>query len=161
MYPKIIVPLDGSKLAECVFPHLESIAKGCGTAEISFIRVVETSRLPMGVEEGGSAMVEETMEKIRKRFEDAAKKEANAYLDRIIRERRLPNVSLHKEVLVGYPADTIAGYGEKMGADLIVIATHGLSGLSRWTMGSVADRVLRAACVPVLMVRVPGCVPGM
>jgi nucleotide-binding universal stress UspA family protein len=161
VYPKIIVPLDGSKLAECVFPHLESIAKGCGAAEISFIRVVETARLPMGVEEGGSAMVEDTMEKIRKRFEDAAKEEANAYLDRIIRERRLPNVSLRKEVLVGYPADTIAGYGEKMGADLIVIATHGLSGLSRWTMGSVADRVLRAACVPVLMVRVPGCVPGM
>ncbi len=161
MYPKIIVPLDGSKLAECVFPHVESIAKGCGAAEISFIRVVETARPPVGVEEGGSAMVEETMEKIRKRFEDAGKEEANAYLDRIIRERRFPNVNLRKEVLVGHPADTIAGYGEKTGADLIIIATHGLSGISRWTMGSVADRVLRAACVPVLMVRVPGCVPGM
>ncbi len=161
MYPKIIVPLDGSKLAECVLPHVESIAKGCGATEISFVRVVEPARLPAGIEEGGSAMVEEVMETIRKRLEDGGKEEANAYLDRIIRERRLGKATLRKEVLAGQPAETIAGYAEKTGADLIVIATHGLSGISRWTMGSVADKVLRAACVPVLMVRVPGCVPGM
>ena len=45
--------------------------------------------------------------------------------------------------------------------DLIAISTHGRSGISRWVWGSVADRVLRSACVPVLMVRAPGCVPGV
>jgi len=45
--------------------------------------------------------------------------------------------------------------------DLIVIATHGRSGVSRWVWGSVADRILRSACVPVLMVRAPGCFPGI
>ena len=43
----------------------------------------------------------------------------------------------------------------------LVIATHGRSGVSRWVWGSVADRILRSACVPVLMVRAPGCVPGI
>jgi nucleotide-binding universal stress UspA family protein len=161
MYQKIVVPLDGSNLAECVLPHVESIAKGCKAAEIFFVRVVDPARLPAGIEDGGSAMVEEVMEKIRKRFEDGDREGANAYLDRIIRERRLANVALRKEVLVGPPAETIAAFAEKSGADLVIIATHGLSGLSRWTMGSVADKILRAACVPVLMVRVPGCVPGM
>jgi nucleotide-binding universal stress UspA family protein len=45
--------------------------------------------------------------------------------------------------------------------DLIIIATHGRSGVSRWVWGSVADRILRSSCVPVLMVRAPGCVPGI
>jgi nucleotide-binding universal stress UspA family protein len=42
-----------------------------------------------------------------------------------------------------------------------VIATHGRSGISKWVWGGVADRILRSSCVPVLMVRAPGCVPGI
>ena len=55
----------------------------------------------------------------------------------------------------------IAEYATKNEIDLIVIATHGRSGVSRWVWGSVADRILRSACVPVMMVRAPGCVPGV
>ena len=58
-------------------------------------------------------------------------------------------------------ADTLAQWAEKNEVDLIVIASHGRSGISRWVMGSVADRVLRSACVPVLMIRAPGCVTGI
>jgi len=47
MYQKILVPLDGSQLAECVLPHVESIAKGCGTVEVTFIRVAEPSIYPL------------------------------------------------------------------------------------------------------------------
>ena len=65
------------------------------------------------------------------------------------------------EVLEGNPAHTLAEYAEKNQFDLLVIATHGRSGVSRWVWGSVADRILRSACVPVLMVRAPGCVPGI
>jgi nucleotide-binding universal stress UspA family protein len=63
--------------------------------------------------------------------------------------------------MVGKVAESIADYATKNGVDLIIIATHGRSGVSRWVWGSVADRVLRSACVPVLMVRAPGCVPGI
>ena len=58
-------------------------------------------------------------------------------------------------------AEDVANYASKTGADLIVIATHGRSGPSRWVWGSIADRILRSSCVPVLMVRAPGCVPGI
>jgi nucleotide-binding universal stress UspA family protein len=68
---------------------------------------------------------------------------------------------LSYEVLEGKVPDTLAHWAEKNGVDLIVIASHGRSGVSRWVMGSVADRVLRSACVPVLMIRAPGCVPGI
>jgi len=52
-------------------------------------------------------------------------------------------------------------YANKNGFELIIIATHGRSGLTRWVLGSVADRVLRSACVPVLMIRAPGCEPSI
>ncbi|MDX1708511.1 MAG: universal stress protein, partial [Desulfobacterales bacterium] len=65
------------------------------------------------------------------------------------------------EVLEGKVADTLAHWAEKSEVDLIVIASHGRSGVSRWIMGSVAERLLRSACVPVLMIRAPGCFPGI
>ena len=49
----------------------------------------------------------------------------------------------------------------RYGTFFVIIASHGRSGVSRWMWGSVADRILRAACVPVLMVRAPGCGPGV
>ncbi len=60
---------------------------------------------------------------------------------------------------MGGVAEGIADYATKNDADLIIMATHGRSGISRWVLGSVADRVLRSSCVPVLMVRAPGCEP--
>ena len=74
---------------------------------------------------------------------------------------RLQGAALNYEVLEGKVAETLAHWAEQNGVDLIVIASHGRSGVSRWVMGSVADRVLRSACVPVLMIRAPGCVPGI
>ncbi len=65
------------------------------------------------------------------------------------------------EILHGRAAETLAEYASRNGIDLIVMATHGRSGVSRWVWGGVADRILRSACVPVLMVRAPGCVPGI
>jgi nucleotide-binding universal stress UspA family protein len=70
-------------------------------------------------------------------------------------------VVLSYEVLEGKVADTLAQWAEKNGVGLIIIASHGRSGVSRWIMGSVADRIMRSACVPVLMVRAPGCFPGI
>ncbi|MFC1799207.1 universal stress protein [Thermodesulfobacteriota bacterium] len=65
-------------------------------------------------------------------------------------------VELKTEVLVGKVADRLADYAEKNHIDMILIATHGRSGISRWVRGSIAERVLRFANVPVLMVRAAG-----
>jgi nucleotide-binding universal stress UspA family protein len=162
MYNKILVPLDGSELAECVFPHVESIAKGCSVANVVFVRVVEPAHLPVATEfAGGGSFSEEDAAKARKTQDDHNKAEAKKYLDDIIKRTKYGEAALTAEVIMGKPADSIAEYAEKDGVDLIVIATHGRSGISRWVYGSVAGKILRSACVPVLMVRAPGCVPGI
>jgi nucleotide-binding universal stress UspA family protein len=162
MYKKILVPLDGSELAECVFPHVESIAKGCGVSNVVFVRVVEPSYLPVATGVAGGAIFNEAdAAKVRKDEDERNKAAAKKYLGDIIKHSTYSGTTLKAEVIMGKPADSIAEYAEKHGVDLIVIATHGRSGISRWVYGSVADKILRSACVPVLMVRAPGCIPGI
>jgi nucleotide-binding universal stress UspA family protein len=162
MYQKIMVPLDGSELAECVLPHMESIATGCGTPKVVFVRVVEPVHLPVAaVGDGGPVLTADDAAKMRKAEDERNKAEAREYLGSIIRRSKFGGATPQAEVIVGKPADSLAEYAKKNGVDLIVIATHGRSGVSRWVWGSVADRVMRSACVPVLMVRAPGCMPGI
>jgi nucleotide-binding universal stress UspA family protein len=162
MYKKILVPLDGSELAECVLPHVESIAKGCGVSKLVFMRVVEPVHLPVGTGSGGGEIfTEEDAAKARKKQDENNTAEAKQYLDDIMKRSNYDGAALKAEVVMGKPADAIAEYAEHNGVDLIVVATHGRSGISRWVYGNIADKVLRSACVPVLMVRAPGCIPGI
>ncbi len=154
MYEKILVPLDGSELAECVLPHVKSIAEGCGVEEVVFLRVTEPFHQ---VCDSGGCVSQETTNSIDADNKTAAEK----YLSRLIKRTRYDGVSVEPEVITGRPGETIVGYSARNSIDLIAIATHGRSGISRWTWGSVADRILRSACVPVLMVRAPDCVPGV
>jgi nucleotide-binding universal stress UspA family protein len=153
MYQKILVPLDGSALAECVLPHLDVLARGCQVKNIVFARVVEPIHMPTG----DYAMDPEQI----KKFETEHKLAAEAYLKALAAKTSYAGVSLKTEVLYGMPAEVLAQYAAKNQVDLILIATHGRSGPSRWVWGSVADRILRSSCTPVLMVRAPGCVPGI
>ena len=91
----------------------------------------------------------------------ANKAASENYLKNLIPKFKYENVDVRRESLTGSPAEVLADYATKNQPDLILIATHGRSGPSRWVWGSVADRLLRAACVPVLMVRAPGCFPGI
>ena len=153
MYKKILVPLDGSELAECVLPHVESIVKGCGAEEVVFLRVAEPFHRFCGFD---GCITQETMNSIDADSKLAAEK----YLSELSERTRYDGVSVKPEVIIGAPGESIAKYATEKSIDLITISTHGRSGVSRWTWGSVADRVLRSACVPVLMVRAPGCVIG-
>jgi nucleotide-binding universal stress UspA family protein len=153
MYKKILVPLDGSELAECVLPHVEAIASGCGVESVVFIRALDTY-MP-------SAAYAYIGKSVRKEMEENSEKVAREYLDEVAGRFNLDGIKVQKQLLTGKAAESIAEYATKNDVELIAIATHGRSGVSRWAWGSVADRVLRSACVPVLMVRAPGCVPGI
>ncbi len=162
MYQKVLVPLDGSELAECVLPHVETIASGCGVASAVFLRVVEPAYFPVGtVSEGGGVFTEVDAARTRKDMDLRAKQDAKEYLDGLVRRLQYSTTKVKTAVVMGKAAATIADYATKNQVDLIVIATHGRSGVSRWVWGSVADRVLRSACIPVLMVRPPGCEAGV
>jgi nucleotide-binding universal stress UspA family protein len=153
MYQKILVPLDGSVLAECVLPHVEVLARGCQAKSVVFIRVVESFHQPTG----DYVMDPDQVKKIEAEHKQAAEE----YLQKISAKVSLAGATVKAETPYGMPAEIIADYATKNQADLVVIATHGRSGVSKWVWGSVADRILRSACVPVLMVRAPGCVPGI
>ena len=154
MYKKILVPLDGSELAECVLPHVEGFIKGCHVSNVVFVRVVgPPSASYYGEVPISPEIYEETV--------SARKSEAKDYLDQIKTRLKYEGADLHTEVLVGRVADSLADYVEKNDIDLILIATHGRSGVTRWVRGSVADKILRSANVPVLMVRAPGTKGGI
>lgn len=155
MYNKLMVPVDGSKLAECVLPHVEALAKGGQVKEIVFVRVFE----PFNPTAMGGEFVPNEKEIARIDAESMA--EAQSYLKQVADRMNLGGVTARGEVITGKVSETLADYAQKNRFDLIVIATHGRSGVSRWVWGSVADRILRSACVPVLMVRAPGCFPGI
>ena len=153
MYQNILVPLDGSELAECVLPHVEAIAGGCQVASVVLVRVVEP---PMFIGGDDYTLTADQM----KRIETEARASAEKYIAETVKRLKINGVK--GEVIIGgRSADMIADYANKNGVDLIVVATHGRSGVSRWVWGSVADRVLRSSCVPVMMVRAPGCVVGI
>jgi len=155
MYQKVMVPLDGSELAECVLPHVEAIAKGCNTKNIIFLQIVEPFQPRGGT---GHIFGEGDAERINAERKAAAEK----YLAKMLSQVKYEGVNVESEIISGKPAaEGIADYVTKNGVDLVIIATHGRSGISRWVLGSVADRILRSSCVPVLMVRAPGCAPGI
>jgi len=157
MYKKILVPLDGSKLAECALPYVEEIAKGCGTEEVVLVSVTERVQ--------GYRLFDDPSQLQGQRLilEEVGKKQEQAqrYLVRIAKKLTAKGIKVRTEVLFWPPAEAIASYAEQNGADIIVMSSHGRSGPSRWTHGSVADKVFRASPVPVLMVRAPGCIPGI
>lgn len=154
MYNKILVPMDGSELAECVLPHVEAIAAGCQAKEVVFVRVVED------LKDIGEPMLFLTDDQLA-HIETTEKTVAKEYLNKLVDGINLGNSKVSPEIIRGHAAETIADYAVHHGVDLIIIATHGRSGIGRWVYGSVAERILKSSCVPVLMVRAPGCMPGI
>ncbi|MBE0481407.1 MAG: universal stress protein [Dehalococcoidia bacterium] len=152
MYQRILVPLDGSKLAEAVLPHVEEISKGCNVVTVILMRVIPPLYL------AGDYTISQTE---RERIETAHRAEAESYLKQVAGQLRDAGVNAETEVVPGNAAETIVNYAENNDVDLIIIATHGRSGIARWALGSVADRVVRLSCAPVFMVRPPGCVAGL
>ncbi len=143
MYRKVIIPLDGSELAEGVLPHVAELIRG----RDSQVYLLSVNPMMRGVAP--------TLVDLRPKGEERqrAEQELREYLRAVA--SRLEPVAAGVEVSVcfGRPADEILTFVGEVGADLIAMSTHGRSGISRWVFGSVADRVLRGATCPVLLVR--------
>jgi len=135
----LLVPLDGSELAEGVLEHVETLAGrgGLGPVKVVLLRVVESPVLS----DHYFSNVPQTREQIDK------------YLNRI--EARLKKAGLDVEyrVLTGEPAEQIVDYIGSGQFSLVVMSTHARSGLSRWVMGSVAMKVVSGSSTPLFLVR--------
>jgi len=146
MYTKILVPLDGSEVAECVLPYLKWFTKVSDVNEIVFLRVVEPFHMAGGLEV-------QVIPADREHIEQDAVKLAKEYLEKLAGKFKDKKIKTTPVVLLGKPARVIAEYVRKSDVDLIIMATHGFSGIHRWVRGSVADEILHAALVPVLLVK--------
>lgn len=146
LFKKILVPLDGSKLSENALGPALTLAKAA-QAELFLISVPIVRHVMVMPEYSGYATMlpEQSLEDSRHDF-----KEYLAHL----KESRMPQqMRVSSEVLEGDEASVIVDRALAEQADLIVMATHGRSGLSRWMMGSVTEKVLQQAHCPVLAVR--------
>jgi nucleotide-binding universal stress UspA family protein len=143
---KILLPLDGSSVAEQAIPHAEALAQVLG-ADLVLFQAFEPVR-PVAIE-GGVAMSPAMI----KEEEEAKRGAALAYLDSVGNAFREQGLSTSSVVALGSPADKIIDYADASDIDLIAMSTHGRSGIGRWVFGSVTDKVLHAGDKPVLAVR--------
>jgi nucleotide-binding universal stress UspA family protein len=126
-YQRVLVPLDGSELAERAIPHAKTIAKTKGSELILFtvsIASVEQLDRPM-----------------------------KAYLELNAKELQSEGIKASIAIAYGNVADEIVGFADKNNIDLIIISTHGYSGIKRWVLGSVARNVLYGTSVQVLLIK--------
>ena len=141
MYAKILVPLDGSKTAENVVPLARSFARGL-QIPVELLGVVDVAEMARHGPPSQASMIRNIVDDATQRFDDYLERVAkifssvkcNARCGREMRPRRLSKAGAEKQTL-------------------IALATHGRSGLDRWLLGSVAEKVLRAASNPTLVVR--------
>jgi nucleotide-binding universal stress UspA family protein len=146
VYKKILVPLDGSKLAEVGLTHAEQLAWELGGSLI-LLRVVQPPR-------SGEYPWQEGMMALNRERESLFRREAETYLAALRGELRTKKIDVKTHMVV---SDTVAAaildYAEQEAVDLIAMSTHGRSGLTRWVYGSVADKVLQGATCPILLIR--------
>jgi nucleotide-binding universal stress UspA family protein len=134
---KILVPLDGSRLAEAALP--EAIELGRAGATLMLLRAAEATQLLWTDPADAQA---------------AVVRGAEDYLDAVAERARKAGVA-HVETSVWYggPAEAIVDAAQFCSVDLIVMTTHGRSGLGRLVLGSVAETVVRGTTTPILLLR--------
>ena len=140
MFDPILVPLDGSQLAECVLPHSVAIASSFG-AEITLLRMLEKNQAGTSAQlfdllnwQINKTKATVYMEKTRSRLEDA-------------------RIRARAEVLEGLVAEGITEYAQNEGIKLIILSSHGHTGLSKWGISSTAQKIILSAPTSVLIVR--------
>lgn len=143
MYKKILVPLDGSELAESILPQVVPLAK-CMDSEIVLLRIVA---LPASVYAAAADP------RLAIDIRDDLREDATDYLNGIAAKLRAEGIKSSVEIGMGVVAETIQDLAVGMHADLIAMSTHGRGGFARMMIGSVADQLVRNAHLPVLLIR--------
>ena len=143
MYHKILVPLDGSKRAEKILPHVEELAKRY-KAKVILLQIVEFKAINTG--EGAFIPLSD--------YEfDQAEKKTETYLKGIQGEFREKNIESRTHVIYGPVVEGIISIAAQEGVDLIALASHGRGGVSRVFYGSVAAGLVHGVDRPLLIIR--------
>ena len=144
MLKHVLVPLDGSKLAEEALDHALNIL--CPGGKITLLSAVDVPEVPVygyyppATVPDYQATVEELVP------------QAKQYLEQVAAKVERPELTLSVEAQIGEAAHVIAEVATRLKVDAIVMSTHGRSGLSRWLFGSVTNKVLATRCCPVYVI---------
>ena len=150
MFERILVPLDGSSIAERAIPAAARIARAFGGSVI-LLSVVASPITP-----GKFSVPEEYPKTSTEEERDSA----TTYLRGIAQSDKLAGIAAEVQTLVGATAPTILSATQSLHADLIVLSTHGYTGFKRWRLGSVAEKVIRHAQIPVFVLPERGSEPA-
>lgn len=143
-FNQVIVPLDGSLMAEKVLPHVVELSKSLGVAAI-LVRAIPT-------EESYSRYLQYSVGAFEN-FSLAPETRAEDYLKGVADKLVQHGVScVEQSLLYGDPAKVILGFASRTSSSLVALTTHGRAGVSRWVLGSVTDRVVRHSEFPVLVI---------
>jgi nucleotide-binding universal stress UspA family protein len=140
MFDTILVPLDGSQLAECVLPHIVAIARSFD-AEITLLRMLEKNQ------EGTSAQLFDFLNW------QINKTEAELYLEKIRVQLQESGLRARSTVLEGLAAEGITEYAQSQGMKLVILSSHGSSGLTQWGISSITQKIILSAPTSVLIIR--------
>jgi nucleotide-binding universal stress UspA family protein len=146
MFDKILVPLDGSELAEVTLWYAEGLA-GRMRSAITLLIVLSPEDLK------SRYMYDCYIKELAKRTKANAEKRGAG--------KKKGEIKLDYEILKGDAAEEIVDYADKSRINLIIMSTQGRSGVRRWTLGNVANKVLRATGKPVLLIRAKGAKPDV
>lgn len=155
MYQKILVPLDGSGLSECSLEHARAIAQGCNVTDVVVFRAVEplSTKALSALAEAGDDSLGKAIKRERR--------DARDYVSKVVINLKTRGINAQAVTVEGRADEEILNYAERNAIDLIVMSTHGRSGLSRFLFGSVAEKVSRHSRIPVLLLTPEGCrIPG-
>jgi nucleotide-binding universal stress UspA family protein len=141
MFKKVIVPLDGSALAESTLPFVKNLAKEGCIEEVILLNVVE---IPI-------VWISESFDIFP--LKNAQFRRAQEYLESIEEQFSSEGIQVKSEILEGTAAKCIVEYAQKNAVDLIVIGTHGYTGMKELVFGSVALKVLHDSNVPVMLIK--------
>jgi nucleotide-binding universal stress UspA family protein len=150
MYKRILVPLDGSTRAERAIPVAARIARASGGAVV-LVRAVNVAIGFLSSLVGEAPVVQSVI--------DADQAAADEYLAGIKQAPELAGITTETRIVFGPVGSAILASAESAQADLMVLCSHGYTGMTRWALGSVAEKVARHALVPVLVLREAGPVP--
>lgn len=142
MYSKILIPLDGSKTAEKVLPYARALAENL-KARIELISALNVAEMAAHISAEHARHLDTLTEEGERRSLEYLKKIATTF----------PGCSVACTVEKGRPEDVILEKAAIDAGTLIAMATHGRSGLDRWLLGSIAEKVLRGATTPLLLIR--------
>ena len=150
MYEKILVPLDGSKAAEAALPNVEDLVIRMApktVIEVTLLQVISnlTYNVMTPEEEAQIPYCDKELNQIKQNALD--------YLEKVAAKLRAKGIGVKTMVAVGHAAEEIIEAAKQTGANVIAMSTHGYSGIKRWALGSVADKVLRISEIPVFIIR--------